>query len=373
MNAQFFICSLLFVFFCGYCYIQIRALQGLKKLPHSRSNARQKISVIVAARNEEKNISHCLQSLLSQRYPADRFEIIIVNDRSTDKTAAIVEEYRAKSSSIKLITIENIGSDLPPKKNALAHGIRQSKFDILAFTDADCFVPPMWLSCISDGYDDKVGAIAGFSPMATGDGSFFQKWAGLFLQYIEIKNSIGAAAAIGLDKAYMCTGRNFSYRKKVFDDVGGFEDIKHSISGDDDLFLQLVQGKTSWEVHYMLSPESFVETIPPSSFRNFLNQRKRHFSAAKYYPTRMKMVFGILHTFNGLCLISFFVSPLIALIFLALKLALDGIVLYRGTEYFGNKRLVGRMPFLELISMVYNIIVGSLGIIGQFEWKGSTS
>lgn len=373
MDIEIVLLFLLTSLFVCYSVIHLLAVRGLSSLAVHQtesSNVQPPISVVIAARNEESNIGNCLQSIIRQNYPAERFEMIVVDDRSTDETAAIVTNYHSAHSSVRLVRVENTSSELPPKKNALNEGIRQSRFDILAFTDADCVASQDWLSCLAREFTPDVGVVAGYSPMEQYfPGTLFARWADSFLRYLEVKNSVGAAAATGLRASYLCTGRNLAYRKSVFSEVGGFEKIRHSISGDDDLFIQLVQQKTRWNIRYMLSTKSYVETKPPLTVRAFVNQRKRHFSAAKYYTARMKLIFGLIHVYSGLAFLMLIVYPSVGIFAFAGKLAIDGVLFYKGATIFGNKRLLRWLAPLEIASILYNLVVGPLGFFSSFSWK----
>ena len=365
---------MLFACYCAVHFLVAKGLNALLVLQQLSSREKPQISVIVAARNEETNIGRCLQSLVQQNYPSGLFEVIIVDDGSTDGTAAIIRNYQLQHPFVKLVKVERISSDLPPKKNALNEAIKESRFDILAFTDADCIAPTNWLPSLAKEFLPEVGFVAGYSPVEQRfPRTFFARWGDLFLRYLEIKNSVGAAAGVGLRNAYLCTGRNLAYRKRVFQEVNGYEKIKHSISGDDDLFIQLVQKETHWKIRYMISPESYVETIPPSSFQAFVNQRKRHFSAGKYYPRRMKIIFSLLHSYNALALLSIFIFPPIGIIALTGKFIVDVAIFSKGTALFGNTRLRQSVVPLEIVSVLYNFLIGPLGFFGSFSWKGSKS
>ncbi len=369
--SWYFLIAFLFGF---YSYIHAVLLKGLKNLSQPTTPELHPISVLVAARNEEKNIERCILSLVHQNYPKDSYEIIVINDRSVDATEEIINDIVKKYPIVKLLSIKELSSNLPPKKNALNEGIKKSKHDILAFTDADSFVPPQWLREVSKAFTSNVGVVAGYSPFEE-KFSLTTKidWGDLFLRYEELKNSLGAAAGIALGNAYMCTGRNFAYRKSIFERVGGYEKIKHSISGDDDLFIQLVQKKIGCGMRYLTSPESFVTTKPPRTIQQFINQRKRHFSAGKYYPLRMKIIFSLLHSFNALALFSLLLFPLFGIGILVLKLFVDWQLMKAGTTIFGNTELLKSFVPLEILFVLYNLLIGPLGFIGQFEWKETRS
>jgi cellulose synthase/poly-beta-1,6-N-acetylglucosamine synthase-like glycosyltransferase len=362
------------VLFAAYACIHFLILKGLRRLSYPTNSELLSVSIIVAARNEEESIGRCLHALVKQNYPKDLYEIIVVNDRSTDATAEIVMSMRKKFPFIKLIGIERASATLPPKKFALDEGIRNAKHDVLVFTDADSYPPQQWLREVVKAFTPHVGVVAGYSPFEwKATASFEHRWGDKFLRYEELKNTICAAAGIGLENAYMCTGRNFAYRRAVFTEVGGFEKIKRSLSGDDDLFIQVVQRDTSWQIRYMTSVDSVVVTEPPVTLEEFVNQRKRHFSAGKFYPQRMKIIFGCAHAFNAMALFTLILFPLYGAIVCAGKFAIDWYVMQQGTRLFGNRELLPQLVPLELMFVLYNLIIGPIGYLGQFEWKGTRS
>ncbi len=377
MSLEIVFVLLLSLLFVSYCSLNFLIVAGLKKLrlrQTASSPEKPQISVIVAARNEELNIGRCLRSLVEQNYPLGLFEVIIVDDRSTDETAAIVRNYQLKYPFISLVSINKIASDLPPKKNALNEAIKRSRFDILAFTDADCVPPPIWLSSIAREFLPDVGVVAGYCPMAQRfPRTLFEGWFDSFLRYIEVKKWVGAAAGVGLGNAYLSSGGNLAYRKRVFHEVGGYESIKHSVSGDDDLFIQLIQRETRWRIRYMISRESSVETAPPPSLAFFISQQRRHFSAAAYYPLRMKIVFGLIHSYNALAVLLLFAYPPIGGAALAAKFIIDSFIFYKGSALFGNTGLRRSVVPLEIASILYNSFIGPLGFVGTISWKGNKS
>jgi len=159
-------------------------------------------------------------------------------------------------------------------------------------------------------FKPEVGLVAGYSPYVIPVekavtnrilyNMFFK-----FIGYEEFRAAIWSSGAIGWNLGWLCTGRSLAYRRKVYDEVDGFEKIKQSISGDDDLFLQLVRKQTKWYIRYVKSSESFVPTLPPADFKAFVEQRKRHFSASKIFSFPMMLFFFFYHFAN---LLLFFIS-----------------------------------------------------------------
>ncbi|MBI3004394.1 MAG: glycosyltransferase [Ignavibacteriales bacterium] len=378
MNVDLLLQAVLSTSAVFYSLVVLIFIIGLFRTKYARSLRTPRVSVIVAARNEEANLKALLPNLLTQDYPS--FEIIIANDRSSDNTTAILNKYRQKFRNLKVVEITSTPKAMPPKKNALASAIKLSKGEILCFTDADCLPPKRWISEIVAAFDDTVGLVAGYSPydgtlLAKRSTGFLKSLFQKFIAYEELKAAACSAGGIGVNKGWLCTGRNLAYRREVYDEVGGFERIKHSVSGDDDLFLQLVRRTTKWKIRYMTSPTSFVRTRPPGSFREFVEQRKRHFSAARYFPISMKVFFFLFHFSNLLLLLGllgFFagISGLaLGLPTFAVKLAADVSLFLLIAEVFSQRGFGGYFLLMEILYIFYNTFIGPLGLVGSFQWK----
>ncbi len=363
-----------------YLAVHIGLTTGLRRCKQAKSPLQPFVSVIVAARNEEKTIERVLECLSLQTYPY--YELIIINDRSTDNTAAIVADFQKENPSIKRIDITTVPSDMPTKKNALRAGINASKGEILCFTDADCFPPSTWVEELVQQFELKVGLVAGYSPYTIPSGKtitnrilrnmFFK-----FIAYEEFRAAIWSSGAIGWNLGWLCTGRNLAYRRKVYDEVGGFEKIKQSISGDDDLFLQLVRRQTNWKIRYVKTRESFVPTVPPADFCSFVEQRKRHFSASKVFSFPMMLFFFFYHLTNFLLFFSpfLFLFHMLSIPFviacIVTKLFADTILFFFSARTFDASTYSRSFIIMEALYVLYNSLIGPLGIFKKFEWKQS--
>lgn len=379
MNFSDFFLALSF-FSCTFYLLTLSfLLYGMKRSVPARSGScNTLVSIIVAARNEEKVIRNLLERLISQSY--SNYEIIIVDDRSEDRTHDIVRSFQDKRGNLRLIRITDLDPMMPPKKRALEAGIRESKGEILLFTDADCMPPKGWVAEFASAFADDVGLVAGYSPydMALLQGSkntLLQRVAGAFLQFEELKGALWSAGSIGIGKAWLCTGRNLAYRKRVWEEVGGFDSIRKSVSGDDDLFLQHVRRTTQWKIKYLSTPESVVPTIPPVSLRSFAAQRIRHFSAARFFTLPMKAFFPLFHGANvvlyaGLALFFLWHFPA-GILFFALKSAADILFLGLGRRFLGIGTRVSSVVVLEALYAAYNAIFAPLGMFAPYTWKGS--
>ena len=132
----------------------------------SDSEYRPKVSVIVAARNEELNLEQCLLSLSNQNYPEDLYDVYIIDDRSEDETRKIGSRFADQRHNFNLIVVDEVGLNISPKKNAIQKGIDASDGEIIMTTDADCSPPEGWISGIVSHYNDEsIGMVAGYAPL----------------------------------------------------------------------------------------------------------------------------------------------------------------------------------------------------------------
>jgi cellulose synthase/poly-beta-1,6-N-acetylglucosamine synthase-like glycosyltransferase len=364
-----------------YALVILALIAGIRRLRPCTNHEEPFVSVIVAARNEQAHMKGLLDSLVQQEYP--EFEIIIVNDRSSDMTSMIVEQFQHRHSNVRRIDITSQSQDMPSKKHALARGIADSKGEILMFTDADCLPPITWISAMVQGFERHVGLVAGYSPYSLSPhppnhrrtllASLFYN----FVQYEEFKGATWSAASIGLNRGWLCTGRSLAYRRAVYDEVGGFEDIKHSVSGDDDLFLQMVRQKTIWQMRYATAPGSYVPTYPPDSLLAFVEQRKRHFSAGKYFSLPMKLFLLFFHSANLILLLSLlgaaaFGPSVVSLWPYVIKCIFDSMLFFTAATMLTETRFGPFFLFMEVLVILYNSLIGPLGFIKKFEWKPAT-
>jgi cellulose synthase/poly-beta-1,6-N-acetylglucosamine synthase-like glycosyltransferase len=269
---------------------------------------------------------------------------------------------------------------MPSKKHALAQGIAGSKGELLMFTDADCLPPSSWISALVRGFEKNVGLVAGYSPYSPTQQSTSPKPSPVasllnkFIQYEEFKGATWSAGSIGLNRGWLCTGRSLAYRRSVYNEVGGFEDIKQSVSGDDDLFLQIVRRKTAWQIQYVTSPKSYVPTSPSVSFREFVEQRTRHFSAGKHFSFPMKLFFVLFHSANLIVLLSLFAAILFGPSIVSLwpyiiKCIADSILFFTVAPVLNETKFSPLFLLMEVLVIAYISLIGPLGFIKKFEWK----
>lgn len=344
---------------------------GLKKLRAGRNEKQKMVSVIVAARNEEKNLLNCLHALTRQNYPHDLFEIIIINDRSEDTTGEIIRGFCERQPNATWIEIPKTRRSASPKKWALSQGIDRAAGEILCFTDADCEPSPAWISEIVRCFEPDVEMVAGFSPLISEKKNF----PGGIIELDSLAASTLAAAALGQGRGVTCNGRNLAYTKKIYQTVNGFQKIAHSLSGDDDLFLHLVQAEKPGSVRFCLSPGSIVPAQRLTGIRAFLRQRRRHISAGGKYPFGIKLGYFFYHASNFVLFTGFLLSGfenqnfLWAFAVLSAKFFGDFFVIYNFTKLMNYRKPLRYWFAWEFYFYFLNSFVGPTSFVGKVRWK----
>lgn len=232
------------------------------------------VSVIIAARNEEKNLPGLLVALSDQTHPA--YEVIVVNDRSTDTTEAILASFSDHLEYLKTLNISELPEGWTGKKHAIQQGIDASSHDLLLFTDADCIpASDTWISEMTAGFEKETDIVLGFSPYKSAPGFLNQ-----FIRFETLHTALLYLSNALAGRPYMGVGRNLAYRKTLFTKSGFGGDEKYT-GGDDDIFVN--RHATGKNTNLVISPESQMISVPENSWPAYLKQKIRHLSAGKRY------------------------------------------------------------------------------------------
>lgn len=366
--------SLFFVIILLYFVYIVIHLLSWSRLPVSETSdnytPKTKISVIIAARNEESTIGKCLASLSSQTYPVNLLEIIVVDDHSTDETKKTVEKAL---SQIKIPgkCISN-REKAHGKKSALTEGIKNSTGELLVITDADCESGYKWISAIESEYQQS-GAYMLCGPVQiTHESGLIGNFQSLELCGLSLLSGAGINAGIPL----LCNGANLAYTRKVFDDVEGFKEIDNNPSGDDILLMFKVHHKFPGKVHYVKSKDAFVSTTAQDSMKSFLLQRIRWASKGLYSKNPANSFISLLvFASNFLSILAILFSIAFHKIFLllilgiVLKVVADFLLLLSGTVFFDKKKKLWIFPVAEFITMFYVSWVGMAANFSSYSWK----
>ena len=347
---------------------------GWKRIPSFRGASPEpgtRVSVLIAARNEEANIGATLNDIVRQDYPRELLEVIVVDDHSTDRTAEIVETYAGRG--VKLIRLNEDRALNSYKKKAVSEAIGRSEGELIVTTDADCRMGSGWLKTVVGCYE-KNGFKMISSPVAYfGERTFFEK-----LQTVEFLYLIGlGASTIGNNMPSTCNGANLAYRKDVFLRLDGFKGIDDLASGDDELFLHKVAAAFPGSIGFCKSPDAIVYTYAKPTLSEFLMQRKRWASKSTRYRNKWIVGLGVsIWCFNLMLLItavlSFFVPEfrMTVLAALVLKFSAELLFLAPLAGFIRRGKLLALLPVLTVVHILYMVYIGVAGNSGRYDWKG---
>lgn len=348
------------------CWMKIPDWVAGKKSPV------KKVSIIIPARNEEKNIKLLLSSLQKQTYPKELTEIIVVDDHSTDDTARIVREF----GEVILLQLKNESIN-SYKKKAIETGIKKATGELIITTDADCVAGPAWLNSIASFKEENNSVLVAAPVCFINDPSPKNKLLLDFqlLDFLVLQGITGVS--VYKKNLSMCNGANLAYEKKVFHEVGGFSGIDHIASGDDMLLMHKIRKQYPDNVHYVKSKEAIIYTQAAGTWRAFFNQRIRWASKANQYDD--KKIFWVLlfvYLFNFLfliLLIAGFWKPNYwwwALAFWVGKTMVEFPFVSAVAAFFDHRSLLKYFFLLQPLHIFYTLIAGWLGQFGHYEWKG---
>jgi cellulose synthase/poly-beta-1,6-N-acetylglucosamine synthase-like glycosyltransferase len=324
------------------------------------------VTVIVAARNEEETIGGCIESLSRLDYPADKLEIIIVNDRSTDGTLAAITRSAPACPGLKAISSSAGSGEMRGKTNALAQGIDIASGEILAFTDADCRVPPGWIRSIVSHFDSSTGIVGGYTLLR--GGSIFNGMQGLDWLFL---CSVAAGTA-GWRIPLTAIGNNLSVRRSAYDATGGFRAIPFSVT-EDYALVQAILTRTEYRLRFPMDPAMTVESNPCPTVRSLLRQKQRWGVGGLDMVFRGFVIMGIGWLSKVAILAGIFIAgaPLVLGGFLT-KTMIDGWVLLRPLRRLGAISRIRYLLAFELYFLLYVPIIPFAALLskGRVVWKG---
>lgn len=281
----------LFYFFIAIVVIQIFYYLGVFgkfafAKPQEITSKKLPISVIVCAKNEEENVKKFIPLLAEQDYPD--FEIVLIDDASSDETLEVFEEFEKQYANIRLVKVQNNEAFWGNKKYALTLGIKASKKDYLLFTDADCYpTSKNWITAMTSQFTMNKTIVLGYGGYEKVERSLLNK----VIRFETILTAVQYFSWAKIGLPYMGVGRNLAYKREEFFNVNGFIDHIQVRSGDDDLFINQAANKANTAISY--TPESFTYSKPKETYKEWFTQKRRHTSTAEYYKFFDKMQLGL--------------------------------------------------------------------------------
>ncbi len=379
MNVVFY--SLTFVLLItGFVYVRqiLEFRKGLFHILPGSNERKLSVTVLVPARNEEANIGACVSSLLKQEYPHELYEIVVLDDQSTDRTAEIVNALaRDSGKRLRLVPIRQKPDAVSPKINALRRGIAATKGELIFTTDGDCVVPPQWISSSVRLFEEHVGVVTGVTLLRNDNNPRHNLFGIQFLDFLS--HTACAAGAIGNGKVTNCNGSNMAFRRSAYEEVSGYESLEHLNSGDDSLLAQKIADTGKWDVRFNLDRNSAVLTGPVTTWMDFLRQRMRWAAQTGSYRRDTLTFLVCSFLYYVALVISLFVSiaqPTCLLLFLLAygpKLIVDYSILKKFTSLSDTEQLLKFYGMAAVIHIPVILIAVLGGYFGEFEWKGRST
>ncbi len=317
------------------------------------------VTVVVCAHNELANLRELLPMLNEQDYPI--YEIVVMNDRSKDGTNELADAEAKEWDKVRFIHIEREYAHVTPKKYAITTAVRNAKYDFILLTDADCRpTTDQWIKGMANCLSDKKQIVLGFSP--------YEKHAGFLNRLIRFETFFVAIQYLSLamaGKPYMGVGRNIMYKKGLFLQNKGFYSHLRVMGGDDDLLINEIANEHNTAV--CLDADTFMVSIPKTTWQEWYRQKQRHLSVSKYYKVENKVRLAILSgthvlswvLFSGLMIGCLWHYPallgylfIVGIIFI-LRLLLQWIVLALASAKLHKTVSWFTIPFMDMVLCLY--------------------
>lgn len=272
------------------------------------------LSVIIACKNSQSTLPGLFSALKDQQYPPNKFEVVFINDNSSDATADLLADF-CTTTAVRARVIDAANKPYPAKKGALAVGISQARYDYLAITDSDCVPEPLWLMGIAEAFT-YADMVVGPAPFII-TGSIINTLA----CYEQFKNYVLMHFLASVRMPYTATARNFGFTRTLYNACGGYTETLQRNSGDDDLLLQSAI-KKGYTVHYFNNQNADVYSYTPESLKTYIKQKARHISTSHVYPLKIQVILALWHGIQFFSLFSLLLIPFSGLFLLPFLFAL---------------------------------------------------
>ncbi len=357
-----------------YVFFLFSVIRGLLKLKTERREIDGKlpsVSIIIPARDEEQYIWKTLDSIFEQDYPDAKLEVLVIDDRSEDRTSEIVAQYAGKRRNLKLLRQTQINENFSPKKQAIELGVENAAGEIIITTDADCIYPKGRLKSIVSRFTPETGMAAGQTRFDISvNPALWQRLQALDFQ----SQGIASAGLIANGTPYTCSGANLAFRRELFRDVGGYSKFQNIISGDDE-FLMAKAHRRGWKIVSNRGSEAVVFSKPPATLKELWNQRTRWASKGLQHRLPVKLTLSGVFLFLVSLTAGFFLVLVndifwFWLIPALIKTSLDYAAVSIGSGIFREKFSSVDFLLLQIVHAPWIAVLAVWGNLFSFEWKG---
>lgn len=322
-----------------------------------------KFSIVIAAKNEEENISLLMYALDQLDYPCELYEVIIIDDNSGDDTYKIASSLSQKIENYTVIKAEN--KPYPAKKGALAVGIARAQHPYIMITDADCAPRADWLKAYADKFAQGYDIAFGIAPYLRQENlvnelACFENLRAHMLTF--------AFAKMGMP--YSASARNFGFKKSSFEQIGGYGNTTETLSGDDDLLIREAV-KNGLKIGTVTAPNSFVYSRTAQTWKEYFRQKARHVSTSSHYLFKHKLMLGLWHLVNiaSVLLVPFAVVNIYFLLPFAIKIIFDMVSVNSSQKKYDHTFSLLRVIPLQTVYEVLHIVHFVNSLFSKNKWK----
>ena len=369
INIVFFLITLFYLLFIGQL---IGGYAKIKDFETSTIPSTTKFSIIVPCRNEAKNLPKFLQSIAQLNYPKDAFELIVIDDFSTDNSARIFNQWRMQNGRIETTLLENLRLSNSPKKDAITRAVPIIKHPWIITTDADCVVAPNWLQVLDQYLQQTQAEMLVGSVVYTTKNNWFHH----FQQFELLALQATTSGSFGIGKPFMCNGANLAYSKDFFNRLGGFGGINDRSSGDDVLLLQKAIEKEPAKVQFVKNSQNIVKTKPENDLYQLFMQRVRWASKTSGYQSTYARMLALVVLLMNTTIVAGIILVAMGkidwkpfLVIFVFKYLFDYALMRTSKKFLLPKRFVFPVAS-SLIYPFFSVIVGYYSLLGSYNWKG---
>ena len=315
---------------CYYLLI-FNNLSPLKQ-PEVQTDFNKPVSVLICCKNEAENLKKNLPYFLNQSYSS--FELVLINDRSSDATFEVMESFKKKYPSlVKIVDVAENEQFWGSKKYALTLGIKAAAHEHLLFSDADCKPNSKhWIKEMCRNFSNDIGLILGYGAYRRIKSSLLNK----LIRLETLLTAVQYFSYLNIGLPYMGVGRNMAYTKTLFFTSNGFANHMHLRSGDDDLFVN--ENANNKNTTHCIDQQAFTTSEPKDNWSEWVLQKRRHLGTAHAYKTHQKVMLGMFYISQllfwvlGVVLASWFYRPDIVLSLLFIRFAVIYMVMANATK-----------------------------------------
>lgn len=363
--------SFVFIAYAVCVFILNKGYNRIQNKSPVQHEASQSFSILIPFHNEEKHLPQLCESLSKLKYPTHLFELIFIDDFSTDQSVGIIKNFNFPDLfSVRVVS--SVKKSAAPKKNALQIGISQARFNWIVTTDADCVCQELWLKAISDFIETHHPKMI-CGPVLVGSNTDeiqdFQQMENLSLQFM-------TRAAIGWKKPIMANGANLIYRKDVFYECGGFEGNLDIASGDDIFLMEKFRRRDPDAIHYLADKRAIVRTHPVTRWKAVIHQRVRWASKTRKQKNNLSFLIGGMVTLANfmmvVCLVLSFADVIpkeILLGFFIFKILIDFWMIRRSASFFELQINFFKFLILNVIYTFLQLFIFFKALTGKYIWK----